>query len=248
MSGANCSSKLQLWLHRFDQFNSGHVTVKQFCESVGCSTPTFYYWKRKAEQLSSVCSDKSADLCSASHTDSHENSCPTGHDGTVSQNDSTNCNDSINHHRTARQNDLLLQHGSAKHKGGVRGKFPAYRSTKKANRDDLTIQAASTNLSRKSKVNATSVAGHGGHGSVSRARMAASKIDKRRRSGSGWQYASHFSSSDEELSAFVPVVVRDSVAGQRICVQVNSGTRIVVPVEAHGALDVILQHVCGYAR
>jgi hypothetical protein len=42
-------SKLAIWSQRFDRFNNNQQTVEQFCDSVGCSVATFYYWKHKLE-------------------------------------------------------------------------------------------------------------------------------------------------------------------------------------------------------
>jgi len=40
-------SKAQLWTKRFRDFETSCLTVDQFCQSVGCSSPTFYLWRRK---------------------------------------------------------------------------------------------------------------------------------------------------------------------------------------------------------
>ena len=40
-------TKTQLWTKRFRDFEASSFSVEQFCRSVGCSTPTFYLWKRK---------------------------------------------------------------------------------------------------------------------------------------------------------------------------------------------------------
>lgn len=40
-------SKAQLWIKRFREFEASSLSVAQFCQSVGCSSPTFYLWKRK---------------------------------------------------------------------------------------------------------------------------------------------------------------------------------------------------------
>ena len=39
--------KSQLWAKRFRDFEASSLSVDQFCQSVGCSSPTFYHWKRK---------------------------------------------------------------------------------------------------------------------------------------------------------------------------------------------------------
>ena len=36
-----------LWRTRLRQFIASKLTVHEFCASVGCSAPTYYYWKRK---------------------------------------------------------------------------------------------------------------------------------------------------------------------------------------------------------
>ena len=40
-------TKAQLWIKRFREFEASSLSVAQFCQSVGCSSPTFYLWKRK---------------------------------------------------------------------------------------------------------------------------------------------------------------------------------------------------------
>lgn len=47
MPRAASGIKRQFWKDRLDQFSSSQRTIQQFCESVGCSVATFYYWKRK---------------------------------------------------------------------------------------------------------------------------------------------------------------------------------------------------------
>lgn len=44
-------AKLQLWKVRFEQFKQGHQTVRQFCQSLGCTSATFHYWQRKLEPI-----------------------------------------------------------------------------------------------------------------------------------------------------------------------------------------------------
>lgn len=46
-TAASGSNKVQLWSERFRQFEKSSMTVAQFCQSVGCSIPTFYQWRRK---------------------------------------------------------------------------------------------------------------------------------------------------------------------------------------------------------
>ena len=43
-------AKLQVWRKRFSQFEQSGLTVAQFCQSIGCSVPTFYQWRRRVEQ------------------------------------------------------------------------------------------------------------------------------------------------------------------------------------------------------
>ena len=45
-------SKLQLWQERLQQFRRRSQTIQEFCDSVGCTRPTFHYWKNKIEALS----------------------------------------------------------------------------------------------------------------------------------------------------------------------------------------------------
>ena len=40
-------TKAQLWTKRFRDFETSSLSVDQFCQSVGCSSPTFYQWRRK---------------------------------------------------------------------------------------------------------------------------------------------------------------------------------------------------------
>lgn len=40
-------AKAQLWIKRFREFDASSLSVAQFCQSVGCSSPTFYLWRRK---------------------------------------------------------------------------------------------------------------------------------------------------------------------------------------------------------
>lgn len=41
--------KRQIWERRFRQFENSPLSVSDFCDSVGCSTASFYQWKRKLE-------------------------------------------------------------------------------------------------------------------------------------------------------------------------------------------------------
>lgn len=48
MPAAACPN-LSLWRKRFQQFRQSHLTIHQFCRSIGCSATTFFYWKRIVE-------------------------------------------------------------------------------------------------------------------------------------------------------------------------------------------------------
>ncbi len=37
----------QLWTKRLRECDAPSLSVDQFCKSVGCSSPTFYLWRRK---------------------------------------------------------------------------------------------------------------------------------------------------------------------------------------------------------
>ena len=52
--------KRQLWERRFRQFENSPLSVTDFCDSVGCSTASFYQWKRRLEA-----NDHSADPVSS---------------------------------------------------------------------------------------------------------------------------------------------------------------------------------------
>jgi hypothetical protein len=39
--------KAQLWANRLREFDASSLSVAQFCQSIGCSIPTFYQWRRK---------------------------------------------------------------------------------------------------------------------------------------------------------------------------------------------------------
>ncbi|MFN9436447.1 MAG: IS66 family insertion sequence element accessory protein TnpA, partial [Planctomycetota bacterium] len=47
MSRQTQSTIAQTWKQHFADFERSELTVAQFCHSIGCSTPTFYHWKRK---------------------------------------------------------------------------------------------------------------------------------------------------------------------------------------------------------
>ncbi|MFN7844514.1 MAG: IS66 family insertion sequence element accessory protein TnpA [Pirellula sp.] len=41
--------KRELWERRFRQFENSPLSVTDFCDSVGCSTASYYQWKRRLE-------------------------------------------------------------------------------------------------------------------------------------------------------------------------------------------------------
>ncbi len=49
MSRSSSHSKQAIWKQRFKEFSNSQHTVEQFCDGVGCSVATFYYWKHKLE-------------------------------------------------------------------------------------------------------------------------------------------------------------------------------------------------------
>jgi len=51
MARTTSSTKVRLWQERFKQLKNSQLSVQMFCQSVGCSAPTLYYWKRKLETL-----------------------------------------------------------------------------------------------------------------------------------------------------------------------------------------------------
>ena len=53
-------TKAQLWIKRFREFEASSLSVAQFCQSVGCSSPTFYQWRRKLAGASPAKSTRSA--------------------------------------------------------------------------------------------------------------------------------------------------------------------------------------------
>lgn len=53
-------TKAQLWTKRLREFDASSLSVDQFCKSVGCSSPTFYQWRRKLAGAASVKSSRSA--------------------------------------------------------------------------------------------------------------------------------------------------------------------------------------------
>lgn len=55
-------NKAQLWAKRLREFEASSVSVAQFCQSVGCSIPTFHQWRRKLEGAKPAASASSAFL------------------------------------------------------------------------------------------------------------------------------------------------------------------------------------------
>lgn len=53
MASASDSSKANLWRQHFMDFDRSQLTIAQFCQSIGCSVPTFYHWKRKLSETPS---------------------------------------------------------------------------------------------------------------------------------------------------------------------------------------------------
>jgi hypothetical protein len=53
-------TKAQLWTKRLREFEASSLSVAQFCQSVGCSSPTFYLWKRKLARARPAKSTRSA--------------------------------------------------------------------------------------------------------------------------------------------------------------------------------------------
>ena len=47
-------SKTQLWNKRLRQFENSSLTVAEFCQSIGCSIPTFYQWRNKLQASKSA--------------------------------------------------------------------------------------------------------------------------------------------------------------------------------------------------
>ena len=52
-------TKVQLWAKRFREFEASSLTVDHFCQSIGCSSPTFYLWRRKLAEASPAKSSRS---------------------------------------------------------------------------------------------------------------------------------------------------------------------------------------------
>lgn len=55
-------SKSQIWAKRLRDFENSHLSIAQFCNSVGCSVPTFYQWRRKLAGQSPATTTQSAFL------------------------------------------------------------------------------------------------------------------------------------------------------------------------------------------
>lgn len=53
-------TKAQLWTKRLREFDASSLSVDQFCKSVGCSSPTFYQWRRKLAAVTPAKSSRSA--------------------------------------------------------------------------------------------------------------------------------------------------------------------------------------------
>jgi hypothetical protein len=49
MARSSSLAKRLLWESRLAQFCDSQFTVAEFCNRIGCSLKTFYYWKRKIE-------------------------------------------------------------------------------------------------------------------------------------------------------------------------------------------------------
>ncbi len=47
MARTTSLEKVRLWQNRFKELQHSQLSVQEFCQSVGCSAATFYYWKRK---------------------------------------------------------------------------------------------------------------------------------------------------------------------------------------------------------
>lgn len=47
MSRIASPAKLQLWKDRLEQFAASQQTIQEFCDAIGCSVATYYYWQRK---------------------------------------------------------------------------------------------------------------------------------------------------------------------------------------------------------
>ena len=62
-------AKSQLWTKRFREFDASSLSIAQFCQSVGCSVPTFYQWRKKLA-LSSQAPKTSAFLQVQTNVDS----------------------------------------------------------------------------------------------------------------------------------------------------------------------------------
>ncbi|XZE33736.1 IS66 family insertion sequence element accessory protein TnpA [Pirellulaceae bacterium SH501] len=47
MARPSYASRSQRWAQHLADFDRSGLSVAQFCDSIGCSIPTFYNWKRK---------------------------------------------------------------------------------------------------------------------------------------------------------------------------------------------------------
>jgi hypothetical protein len=53
-------TKLQTWQKWLEQLANSKQSPRQFCDSIGCSMTTFYYWKRRCEQAALAAATGSA--------------------------------------------------------------------------------------------------------------------------------------------------------------------------------------------
>lgn len=51
---SSVGAKADLWRSRLAQFHGSGQTVYEFCQQLGCSVSTFYYWKEKTATQTSV--------------------------------------------------------------------------------------------------------------------------------------------------------------------------------------------------
>lgn len=48
---SSCPAKVRLWQARFKQYRDSQLTIAQFCNFIGCSVATFYYWRQRLETV-----------------------------------------------------------------------------------------------------------------------------------------------------------------------------------------------------
>ena len=53
MARSSCPAKVRLWQARFKQHRDSQLTIAQFCNFIGCSVATFYYWRQRLDSFSS---------------------------------------------------------------------------------------------------------------------------------------------------------------------------------------------------